>query len=87
MEEIFVIKQYHEVRKVSTGQVDDYTRRCLLDYAYFKGNCRLIAVDLSKEKALDADPRAIQQIAFQGKAGQKLNETLLEFYKGTAKVL
>ena len=90
------IKQYDEVRKLSTGQGDDYTIGCLLDYAYFKDNYRLIAVDLSKQKALDADPRAIQQIVFQGIAGQKLRlytilqkskKTVLKFYKGTAKVL
>ena len=40
-----------------------------LDYAYFKDNYRLIAVDLSKQKALDADPRGIQQIVFQGVVG------------------
>ena len=43
-----LIKQYDEVRNVSTGQGDDYTTRCLFDYAYFKNNYRLIAVDLSK---------------------------------------
>ena len=46
------IKQYDEVRKVSTGQGDDHTTRCLLDYAHFKDNYKLIAVDLSKQKAL-----------------------------------
>ena len=40
-----------------------------MDYAYVKDNYRLIAVDLSKQKALDADPRAIQQIVFQGVVG------------------
>ena len=59
-----LIKQYDEVRNVSTGQGDDYTTGCLLNYAYFKNNYRLIAVDLSKQKALDADPRAIQRIVF-----------------------
>ena len=59
------IKQFDEVRKVSTGQGDDYTTGCLLDYAYFKDNYKLIAVDLSKEKSLDADPRAIQQQYFK----------------------
>ena len=44
----------------------------MLDYAYFKNNYRIIAVDVSKQKALDTDPRAIQQIVFQGKAGQNL---------------
>ena len=95
-----IIKQYDEVRKVSTGYGDDYTTGCLLDYAYFKDNYRLIAVDLSKQKALDADPRAIQQIVFQGVVGganntkirlytilEKSKETILEFAKGTAKVL
>ena len=44
---------------------DDYTTGSLLDYAYFKDNYKLIAVGLSKQKALDADSRAIQQIVFQ----------------------
>ena len=66
------MKQYDEGRKVSIGQGDDYTIGCLLDYAYFKNNYRIIAVDVSKQKALDTDPRAIQQIVFQGKAGQNL---------------
>ena len=54
-----LIKQYNEIRKVSIGQGDVYTTGCLLDYTYFKDNHRLTAVDLSKQKALDADPRAI----------------------------
>ena len=64
-----LIKQYDEVRKVSTGHGDDYTTRSLLGCAYFKDNYKLIAVDLSKQKALDADPRAIQQLVFQGVVG------------------
>ena len=90
------IKQYNEVRKVSTGQGDDYTTGCLLDYVCFKDNYRLIAVDLSKQKALDADPRAIQQIIFIGKASENIvvyyileqsKETILQFSKGTTNVL
>ena len=61
------IKQYDEIRKISTGQGDDYTTGCLLDFAYFEKNYRLIAADLSKQKALDADPKSIQQIIFTGK--------------------
>ena len=70
-----------------------------MDYAYFKDNYRLIAVDLSKQKDLDVDPRAIQQIAFQRIVGgqknikirlytilKKSKETILEFAKRTIKV-
>ena len=60
------VKQYDVVRKISTGQGDDYTTECFLDYAHFKDNYRLIAVDLSKQKALDPGPRTILQIVFQG---------------------
>ena len=60
------IKKYDEIRKIATGKRDDYTAGCLLDYQYFKDPYRLIAVDLSKQKKLGADPRAIQQIEFNG---------------------
>ena len=96
-----LIKQYDEATKISTGQGDDYTTGCLLDFAYFEKNYRLIAADLSKQKALDADSRAIQQIIFTGKIKatvantrviifyvlEKSKETILEFSKGTTKVL
>ena len=61
---------------------------------------RPIAVDLNKQKTLDADPRAIQQIVFQGVVGgddntkvrlcsilKQSKETVLEFYKEAAKLL
>ena len=67
-----LIKQYDEVRKISTGQGDDYTTGCLLDFAYFEKKYRLIAADLSKEKALDADSRAIQQIIFTGNIDDRI---------------
>ena len=60
------IKQYDEIRKTATGQGDDYTTGCLLDYQYFKDHYNLVAVDLSKQKELDADSRVIQQIEFYG---------------------
>ena len=41
------IKQYDEVRKISTGQGDNYTTGCLLDYSYFRKKYRLIEADLS----------------------------------------
>ena len=60
------INQYDEVRKVSTGQGDDYTTGSLLNFAYFEKKSRLMAADLIKQKALDADSRAIQQMNFSG---------------------
>ena len=60
------INQYDEVRKVSTGQGDDYTTGSLLNFAYFEKKSRLMAADLIKQKALDADSRAIQQMTFSG---------------------
>ena len=56
------IKWYKEIRKLTTGQGEDYTNGSLLDYNYIKNHYRLIAVDLSRQKGLDADPKAIQQI-------------------------
>ena len=57
-------KTYENIRKIDTGQGDDYITGCLLDYPYFKKNYKMIAIDLSKQQALGADPRAIQQINF-----------------------
>ena len=87
-------KQHDEVRNVSTGEGDDYTTGCLLDFTYFNKNYKLFAADLSKQKALDADSRAIQQIIFTGKANagamiyyilEQSKETTLQFSKGTTK--
>ena len=55
---------YENIRKIATGKGDDNTTGCLLDYQYFRDNYKMIAVDLSRQQALDADPRAIQQINF-----------------------
>ena len=56
----------NNIRKIATGQGDDYATGCLLDYPYFKKYYKLIAIDLSKQQKLDADPKAIQQINFTG---------------------
>ena len=61
-----LVKQYDEIRKTPTGQGDDYTAGCLLDYQYFIDHYNLIAVDLSKQKELDAYSRSIQQTEFYG---------------------
>ena len=55
---------YENIRKIATGQGNDYITGCLLDYPYFKDNYKNCAVHLSKQQALDAHPRAIQQINF-----------------------
>ena len=89
---------YDNIRKIATGQGDDYTTGCLLDYPYFADTYKMIAVDLSKQQALDADPRAIQQINFTAnldRAGntrvyfilEEAKETILDFSQGTVKVL
>ena len=61
-----LVKQYDEIRKTATGQGDYYTTGRLLDYQYFKDHYNLIAVDLRKQKELDADSRALQQTEFYG---------------------
>ena len=91
-------KTYQNIRKDTTGKEDDYTTGCLLDYSYFKENYKLIAVDLSKQQALDADPRAIQQINFVANLDKDgdatmffitdtAKETVFEFSQRTVKVL
>ena len=89
---------YENIRKIATDQGDDYTTGCLLDYSYFADTYKMIAVDLRKQQALDADPRAIQQINFTAnldRAGntrvyfilEEAKETILDFSQGTVKVL
>ena len=89
---------YENIRKIATGHGDDYTTVFLLDYTYFIESYKMIAVDLSKQQALDADPRAIQQINFTenlDRAGntrvyfilEEAKETILDFSQGTVKVL
>ena len=67
----------------------------LQDFNYFKKHYKLVAADLSKQKELDADPRAFQQVEFKYMLGtnstiywvlEKSKETILEFYKGAVKV-
>ena len=89
------IEKYRELKKVMIGKGEDYTTRSLLDFKYFDRHYKLVTVDLSKQKELDADPRAIQQIEFKYMLGtnstiywvlEKSKETISEFYKGTVKV-
>ena len=88
---------YKNIRKIVSGQGDDYTTGCLLGYPYFKDSYTMIAIDLSKQQALDADPRAIQQINFTANLEEdntriyfileETKEIILNFAQGTVKVL
>ena len=91
-------KTYESIRKIATGQGDDYTTGCLLNYSYFKENYKIIGIVLSKQQTLDSDPRAIQQINFTAKLDrdegatiffviEQAKETVLEFSQETVKVL
>ena len=93
-----MIKTYENIRKIATGQRDDYTTGCLLDYSYFNDHHKVIAIDLSKQHALDADPGAIQQINFTANLDrddgatvffviEQAKETIFELSHGTVKVL
>ena len=91
-------KRYENIRNISTGHMDDYTTGCLLDYSYVKYPYKFIAIDLSKQQALDVNPRVIQEINFTEnfcRVGntwmffiiEEAKETVLEFSQETVKVL
>ena len=42
-------KTYENIRRIATGQGDDYVTGCLWDYSYFKENYKMTAIDLSKQ--------------------------------------
>ena len=84
--------------KITTGRGDDYATGCLLDYNYSKKYCKIRAIDLSKQQALDANPKAIHQINFTRNMDRNNNrllfcitgevkETILDFSQGTVEVL
>ena len=82
-----LIKQYDEIKKISTGEGDDYTTGCLLDFAYFLKNYKSIVADLRKQKAVDADSRAIQQIIFTGETDNQIRVYyILEQSKETIRI-
>ena len=86
---------YDNNRKIAIDQGNDYTTGSLLDYNYFNNYYKMIALDLSKQQALDADPKAIQQINFTRilNRGEVVNDntmmffTFLYFSQGNVKVL
>ena len=89
---------HDNIRKIATSQGDDYTNGCLLDYPYFKNYYKMIATDLSKQQALDVDPKAIKQInstaSLEGDVNTRIffiieeaKDTILDFSQETVKVL
>ena len=83
---------YDNIRKIATGQRDDYTTGCLLHYPYFTDTYNMIAVDLSKQQALDADPNFTANLDRAGNTRvyiilEEAKETILDFSQGTVKVL
>ena len=91
-------RTYHNIQKIAAGREDDYTTVYLLDYNYFNKCYKMVLMDLSKQQAFDADPRAIQQINFTGNLTREGNatmffiieeakETILDFSQGTVMVL
>ena len=89
------MRTYDNIQKIATGQGDDYTTGCLLDYHYFKDYSEMIAIDSSKQPALEADLKAMQQISFTGnlenQSGifsiiKETEETILDFSQGPVQV-
>ena len=84
--------------KITAGQGDDYTTGFLLSYFYFKEQYKMTIIELSKQQAFHADPKATQQINFTRNCEQardatmffiieNAKETILHFSQGTLKVL
>ena len=103
MEKSFLINQLKvmlkldNILKITTDQGDDYATGCLLDHNYFQKNYKMIATDLSKPRALDADPKVIQQITFTGNLSgnnnrlmfsiiEEAKEIILDFSQRTVKL-
>ena len=91
-------RAYDSIRKITTGWGDVYTTGCLPEYVHFKNNYKIIAIDLSKQQTLDANPKAIQEINFAGNLDwdgnttmflitEERKETILDFSQGTVRVL
>ena len=89
-------RTYVNIQKITTGQWDDYTTGCLLDNVNFKNYYKMVAIDLSKQEALEANPEGIQQINFTGNLEnnatilfiiEETKGTILNFSQRTVKLL
>ena len=71
---------YDNIRKIANGQGDNYRTSCLLDSPYFEKYYKLIAIDLSKQQILNADPKEIQQVNFTGNLSRGEGATIFFHY-------
>ena len=92
------MRTYDNIRNITTGQGDDYTRGCLLYYTYFKQYYQIIARDLTMKQVLDADQKAMQPMNLTGNLErdqqttiffiiEEAKETILDFLQGTVSLL
>ena len=92
------MRTYDNIRKIVTGQGDDYVNVCLIDQPDFKNSYVIIPTDLGKQQALDVDPKAIKQTNFTGNLNQRARaiiffiikeakETIVDFSQETLKDL
>ena len=92
------MRTYDLIPKSTAAQDDDYTSGCLLDFLCFKEHYNLIAINLSKQEALNPHQKAVQQINFTGNLDQaanttmffiieEVNKNILDFSQGTVRVL
>ena len=85
---------YEKIIDISRN--NEYTTGNLLDYDYFKKHYKLIAIDLSKQQALQENEDLIQQINFIGRLTEAANvfiiiekkeNTILEFSQNLANLI
>ena len=81
------LETYDNIRKVESGQRDDYTTGCLLDYPSFKEHYKSIVIDLSKQQELDVDSKATQQTNFSGNLNRAGNTTMFFIIEETKETI
>ena len=81
---MIVLEKLWQVKEMITQRLHN---DCLLDCNYFKNYYKMIAIDLSKQKALDADPKAMQQINFNGDLDQPAGATMLFIIEETKEIV
>ena len=78
-------RTYDNIQKITASQRDDYTIGCLLNHLYFRNYYKIIATDLNKQQAVDADPKGTQQVSLPGNLNQSENTTMFFIIKEAKK--